>query len=71
MAVLFLISSNVTLSPFFFEVRENGASVSFGMLFNIPLSLSLIRNIRGRLPFSGWLTLMVLCSRSMSFHCIL
>jgi len=71
LAVLSLICWNVTLNPFLVEVRENGASVSLGMLFNIPLSLSLIRSIRGRLPFSGWLIVTVLCSRSMSFHCSL
>ena len=71
LAVLSLICWNVHISPFFFEVREKGALVSLGMLFIMPLSLSLIRRIRGRLPFSGWLTDTVLCSRSKSFHCTL
>jgi len=70
-AVLVLNAWNVIISPFFFELRENGASVSLGMLFSIPLSLSLIRRILGSEPFSGWLTDTVLCSRSMSFHSML
>jgi len=71
LAVLSLICWKVIISPFFFEVLENGASVSLGMLFSIPLSMSLIRRILGSEPFSGWLTDTVLCSRSMSFHSML
>lgn len=58
-------------SPVRLFIHWKTLSVSFGMLLVMPLSLSLILSILGRLPFSGWLIEMVLCSRSRSIHAML
>ena len=50
-------------------VLQNTLCFSLGIARSMFLSFSLIGRMRGKLRFSGWFMLMVLCSRSMSVHC--
>lgn len=67
-AVRSLASSNVTASPFCLTFRANGRFTFLGIVFSMFAHFWLKGRILGRLPFSGWLTVMVRCSTSMSFH---
>ena len=65
-AVRFLMSSKVILSPCLVDVvRKIGLSV-LGRLLSITISSGEIGINRGRLPFSGWLMATVLFCVSMS-----